>query len=582
MTHSPQAIVEPALAITALRDAGYKGTANAVAELVDNSIEAKAKRIRILTKEECVPVNTRHVNRVTALAVYDDGVGMNLELLSKCLGFGFGTRTQSRAGIGRFGFGLKGASISQARRVSIYSWQSDMPTYSTYLDLDEIERNGQTHLHAPQLREIPSPWSDYLKHHEIESESGTLVIWENCDRLSIKKSETLFRHMKSDLCRIYRHFLDDDDAYGTKIDLRVDNVTDRDNEPETLLPNDPLYLLAPNFCPGYERIATNERIDEFDIDIEYEPAKFSPIKFVISVAKPEIQALGGSTALGKHYAKNSGISFVRAGREIDFGDFGFIGDFQSDPRNRWWGIEVRFEPVLDELFGVEATKQRARNVGILTADQREEFEDLTTYDDQEAYLLKLKDRLEKHIKTQIKTAMSTIRSRGGSTRSEKTDNSDKLRTQVNADLEKDRTNTKSQEHASALTAEEIKDELADVIKKDDSSLSSDEVNSETHKIKENKVDLRLDDWPGDLFLDKKVAGATSFAILNRRHPFFQKFYEHLENETDQLGYEALQVVLMSFVRMEDELFNQIDDRDFEKIRTKWGNLIARLIDFAGN
>ncbi len=52
-----------------------------------------------------------------------------------------------------------------------------------------------------------------------------------------------------------------------------------------------------------------------------------------------------------------GISVVRAGREIDFGSFDFF-DKTNNPFHRWWGCEICFDPVLDEVFGVANNKQQ--------------------------------------------------------------------------------------------------------------------------------------------------------------------------------------------------------------------------------
>jgi hypothetical protein len=582
MNQERHQIVNPGLALTALRDAGYKGTANAIAELVDNSIEAHARKVRILASESDYHVNQRTVSRVDSLAVWDDGEGMDRSILAKCLGFGFGTRLDSRNGIGRFGFGLKGASISQAKKVTIFSWREGKAPWFVYLDLDEVQSCGQSHLHLPQSGEIPEPWSSYLKDHGLHSQSGTLVIWEKCDRLNIKRSSTLFKHMKNDLCRIYRHFLDDDEEYGHQIDLRVDTVTDPDREPESLHPNDPLYLLKPNYCPGHSEESTNVMHDFIQVPIEYAPGRSSLVELRFTLALPEIQALGGNSEIGKHYGRNAGISFVRAGREIDFGDFGYIGNIQSEPRNRWWGAEVRFSPVLDDLFGVEATKQNVRGIGPLTDEQREEFEELTEVQDKESFSLKLRDELEKNIKRQVDQMMQIITSRKRGSKGTKAASTPKLVAQVNTEVQRDTSPTGSDEHRAKISREEQVQEVATVLKRDDTALTPQEAETAALTLLPNKVDVRLDDWPGDLFLDTKVAGGTTFAIVNRRHPFFKKFYEHLEGAQDSLGFEALQVVLMSFVRMEDELFNQIPQETFEQLRTKWGNWIQRLIQFAGN
>src|SRR6266852_3180356 len=102
--------------VLATRDAGYRSLASAIAELLDNSIQAGAKCIRIFLSGED--------DRCTQIAVLDDGSGMNAEGLQRALQFGGTSRFNDRSGYGRFGMGLPNSSFSQARRVEVYTWQS--------------------------------------------------------------------------------------------------------------------------------------------------------------------------------------------------------------------------------------------------------------------------------------------------------------------------------------------------------------------------------------------------------------------------------------------------------------------------
>ena len=147
-------IVDAYLALTALRQVGYRNTATAVAELVDNSIEAEAKKINIVTLSAREPVSKRTVYRVQKIGVLDNGKGMTPEELGNCLSLGWGTRLDTREGLGRFGFGLKGSSLSQAEVVEVYSWRNGT-VYKTYLDLQEIKNNGQQYLNRGSSRELP-------------------------------------------------------------------------------------------------------------------------------------------------------------------------------------------------------------------------------------------------------------------------------------------------------------------------------------------------------------------------------------------------------------------------------------------
>src|SRR6056297_3019433 len=138
-------IVDAYLALNALRQVGYRNTATAVAELVDNSIEAEAKKITIVTLSAREPVAKRTVYRVQKIAVLDDGLGMTPDELGRCLSLGWGTRLDTREGLGRFGFGLKGSSLSQAELVEVYSWQNGA-VHKTYLDLPEVKEGRQQYL----------------------------------------------------------------------------------------------------------------------------------------------------------------------------------------------------------------------------------------------------------------------------------------------------------------------------------------------------------------------------------------------------------------------------------------------------
>ena len=78
-------IIPAKTAIKSLRDSGYKNCAAALAELIDNSIEAKAKNINILVFEKSDTQNNRPNKRISEIVIYDDGIGMNEKVLEKSL-----------------------------------------------------------------------------------------------------------------------------------------------------------------------------------------------------------------------------------------------------------------------------------------------------------------------------------------------------------------------------------------------------------------------------------------------------------------------------------------------------------------
>ena len=78
MTH----IIDAYLGLAALRQAGYRSTATAVAELVDNSIEAGASEIDIIAISRSIILSQRKSNQVESIAVLDNGDGMTEEIIN--------------------------------------------------------------------------------------------------------------------------------------------------------------------------------------------------------------------------------------------------------------------------------------------------------------------------------------------------------------------------------------------------------------------------------------------------------------------------------------------------------------------
>ena len=96
----------PELAVRAMRDSGYRNTAYALAELIDNSVQAKASSVDVVCLEEYELINERERRRMSAIGVLDNGEGMTPDVLGLALQFGNGTHLTDRSGIGRFGMGF--------------------------------------------------------------------------------------------------------------------------------------------------------------------------------------------------------------------------------------------------------------------------------------------------------------------------------------------------------------------------------------------------------------------------------------------------------------------------------------------
>ena len=365
-------IVSANLTIEAMRDSGYKDTDHALAELIDNSVEAHASSIEVLAIETPPALGRRYARaNVTQIAVADDGDGMDRITLRRALRFGDGTRLDRQMrGIGRFGIGLPQSSISQCRRVDVWTWQNGPDNaLHCYLDLDEIKNTGRSDVPEPSHKPVPQQWKS-IASNTIEN-SGTLVVWNNLDRTRWKGGrKTLDR--TAELCgRIYRKFLTDRD---NKVTINLFLVLKEDEKFRTIeeipcKPNDPLYLMAESSTPDpfHDRPMFEEfnsqtwevRTGDTKGNIEVICSKVcldAINQTESSVSWPRAFRNPGDAPWGKHAARNLGVSIVRAKRELDM-SHAWVNNY--DPTERWWSVEVNFDPVLDEIFGVVNNKQHA-------------------------------------------------------------------------------------------------------------------------------------------------------------------------------------------------------------------------------
>ena len=420
----------------------------------------------------------------------------------------------------------------------------------------------------------------------IKKESGTLVRWLNLDpdKVKYKTSNGIYAYLNSELGRIYRHFLDDDDNYGKKRNLRIISLSAENNisSSEKILANDPLYLLTPNTLPPcqgkqYKNEQTNVLLDEkvHKLPISFLDGngeeKITEIEIRATVAKPEIRSvLGGTSSVGKHYAKNTGISFVRAGREINLMKAGYIAD---DTRERWWGIEIRFDPCLDEIFGVTNDKQFIKNIKKLDDTIPDDYyedadEDFATSANIQinALLKPLISKLREIVKL-AKVKRGPKKPSGGSTEE-----------QVNTRVKQDSTDTKSKEAALKKSREEKIKELAAVLIENDPTLDQDQAEADAEERIDRIVDFQLKSWPGSMFLERDNMANGVHAQLNIRSAFYH-FYDYLEGLDDSKPAEAVKIILMAYIRTEDELAIRYDPDDeiFPAFRERWGHWVQELI-----
>ena len=126
-------------ALDSLRNSDFDAV-SAYGEVIDNSIEAQAKRIKIQFDTQ---VSTRNYEQIERICFGDDGHGMGSDVLHKCLQLGWSSRFNQRDGIGRFGVGMTMAAIHECQKIEVYSKEKDGDWLYTFIDLTQIKSEGK-------------------------------------------------------------------------------------------------------------------------------------------------------------------------------------------------------------------------------------------------------------------------------------------------------------------------------------------------------------------------------------------------------------------------------------------------------
>lgn len=154
--------------IEGMRDFGYT-LETAMADIIDNSITAGASNVEIIAETHC---------DVPWIAIVDDGSGMDEASLVEAMRPGSKNPLDEREGhdLGRFGLGLKSASFSQCRQLTVISRCAGKTSAATW-DLDKVANTNVWRVDLEDdLSEIPVA--------ERLPETGTIVLWRKLDRLA--------------------------------------------------------------------------------------------------------------------------------------------------------------------------------------------------------------------------------------------------------------------------------------------------------------------------------------------------------------------------------------------------------------
>ena len=578
-------IIPQNLSITAMRSSGYRDSAHALAELIDNAIQAGQElgtttQVELICVDELPPQGARR--RISRIAVYDNAAGMSPKALRKALQFGNGSRLDPRnqKGIGKFGMGLPNSSISQCKRVDVWSWQ-DGNVFHTFLDIDAIQAGTMVEVPSPAARVIPDEWLKLVA-GEI-APHGTLVVWSKVDRISWKQSSTLLRHTEFIAGRVYRKFIDKKTVRIRLAAYSLDGSAYSPTWESLVRPNDPLYLMTGTSAPApFDQVAAFEQFGEpVNLSVGYNGNDYL-VKIRASMAKIQTRQESGNKGFGQHAKRNQGISVVRADRELELNR---TFENSYDPRERWWGIEVEFGPALDDVFGVTNNKQAAINFYRMDLKEDAANEGLSEDEYREALKSDRDPRLPMYrISREIQKLVEEMRLRilrmrlgeraarqqdSDAKKAEKaaTDAVNRRRDRIGDTGRSDRSEAEPvTSRAEALTKEIVTDGVDIATAR---RIAVDYVN------KKIKFRFRHADIPGQTIFDVNTTGGIILITLNTKHPVHQRLFEILRTEDEASGNSYPKEVLSliaAWARLEDEAPSEKMRASIEELRLQWGRM----------
>lgn len=327
---------DPERIIEGLRDTGYEFN-TAMADVIDNSIAAGAGNIDITIAMD--------FSGAVAVSVADDGCGMDRDGLVNAMRYGSRQRA-NQASLGKFGLGLKTASTAFCRRLSAVSRGSDGGgVMKATWDLDHIAKVGRWELQLVEASRNETALLDAV----ANGKSGTLILWENIDRLlkayakpDGKAAKTALKRYEDELrfhvAMVYQRFLDSNDARAQDVSIRING--------RPVAPWDP-YCLPLTEKPAAEKVMKVETGDGAS-------AAFTVRVFIL----PRKSEFPDEETLKEARLTNDkqGVYVYRENRLIHGPDW--LDMYSKEPHMTLCRVELSFDHKLDDAFQVDIKKSR--------------------------------------------------------------------------------------------------------------------------------------------------------------------------------------------------------------------------------
>ena len=336
MSHPPHA----ASLLESMRSIGYT-LESAIADLIDNSLSAKAKNIRIEFRAHDAPY----------VAIIDDGLGMSFEALIEAMRHGSTNPLLARESgdMGRYGLGLKTASLSQCRRLTVISKRNEGLSGCCW-DLDTIAVKGEWLLLA--LEETDFPKIPHIS--ELQSQAhGTIVLWQSLDKLAAGEKDVKvalsqkMSYVRNHISLVFHRFL----------------AREEKNLAVSICMNGAKLNGIDPFLTSHK---STQRLEDEFFNVEGEKVSVKPfiLPHISKLSSEELSSAGGSDG----FRSQQGFYIYRSRRLIIWGTWFRLA--RKEELSKLARVRVDIPNSLDHLWTLDVKKSAAHPPEVVRANLR--------------------------------------------------------------------------------------------------------------------------------------------------------------------------------------------------------------------
>jgi hypothetical protein len=327
--------------VSSLRDLGYD-FASAVADIVDNSISARAKTVTI---------NVNFAGDDSWVCIADDGDGMSPAGLREAMRYG-AQRSYELDELGKFGLGLKTASMSQCQRLTVATRSGqDRARIAAYCwDLTHIIQTDRWEITTVDVKNHSPDLTSTLR-----EQTGTVVLWQRLDRIlgyqygesARKRLANMCRELEQHLSMVFHRFLAGE-VRGKKLTILLNGNAIRPWDPYARDESNTLALEPQSIRVGDDSVSGFVAVTPYILPAQ---SRFSTPTAFNAASGPN------------KWNRQQGLYIYRGGRLIQSG--GWSGLRTLDEHTKLARIGISFGTELDDAFKINVAKMRVQLPSIL-------------------------------------------------------------------------------------------------------------------------------------------------------------------------------------------------------------------------